>query len=46
MAYFKPAISAVARETRKTKAGRILFPPASKICSAADIKTGFSEPTI
>lgn len=46
IAYFRPAISAVARETKKTKAGLILFPPAPKICSAADIKTGFSDPTI
>jgi hypothetical protein len=36
----------VALETRKTRAGRILFPPAPNICSAADIKTGFSAPTI
>nr|GMD87567.1 hypothetical protein Iba_chr14bCG17010 [Ipomoea batatas] len=43
---FRSQISAVARATRKTKAGLILFPPAPKICSAADIKTGFSAPTI
>lgn len=44
--HFKPTISAVALDTRNTKAGLILFPPAPKICSAADIKTGFSAPTI
>lgn len=44
--HFKPTISAVALDTRNTKAGLILFPPAPKICSKADIKTGFSAPTI
>lgn len=44
--YFNPISSAVALDTRKTKAGLILLPPAPKICSAADIKTGFSAPTI
>jgi len=45
-AYFKPSNSAVALATKNTRAGLILFPPALKICSAADIKTGFSAPTI
>ena len=45
-AYFKPNNSAVALATKNTRAGLILFPPALKICSAADIKTGFSAPTI
>lgn len=44
--YFNPASCAVALETRKTKAGLILFPPAPKSCSAADISSGFSAPTI
>ena len=44
--YFNPTSSAVALATKNTKAGLILFPPALKICSAADIKTGFSAPTI
>lgn len=44
--YFKPAIFAVALDTRKTKAGLSLFPPAPNICSAADTKTGLSEPII
>lgn len=44
--YFSPPISAVALDTRNTNVGRILFPPAPNICSAADIKTGFSAPTI
>jgi len=43
--YDKAANSAVALYTRKTKAGRNLFPPAPKICSAAETKTGFSAPT-
>jgi hypothetical protein len=43
--YDKPANSAVALETRKTKAGLNLFPPAPKICSAAETRTGFSAPT-
>ena len=42
--YDKPATSAVALDTRKTNAGLNLFPPAPKICSAADTKTGFSAP--
>lgn len=44
--HFIPTSSAVALDTKKTKAGLILFPPALNICSAADIKTGFSAPTI
>lgn len=44
--YFKPVIFAVALDTRKTKAGLNLFPPAPNIYSAADTKTGFSEPII
>jgi hypothetical protein len=44
--YSSPCNSAVALDTKKTRAGLILFPPALKICSAADIKTGFSAPTI
>jgi len=43
--YDKSANSAVALDTRKTKAGLNLFPPAPKICSAAETKTGFSAPT-
>jgi hypothetical protein len=43
--YDKPANSAVALDTRKTNAGLNLFPPAPKICSAADTRTGFSAPT-
>jgi len=43
--YDKPANSAVALDTRKTNAGLNLFPPAPKICSAAETKTGFSAPT-
>ena len=43
--YDKAANSAVALYTRKTKAGLNLFPPAPKICSAAETKTGFSAPT-
>jgi hypothetical protein len=43
--YDKAAFSAVALDTRKTNAGLNLFPPAPKICSAADTKTGFSAPT-
>ena len=43
--YDKAANSAVALDTRKTKAGRNLFPPAPKICSATETKTGFSAPT-
>lgn len=39
-------ISAVALDAKKTKAGLVLLPPAPKICSAADIRTGFSAPTI
>uniref|UniRef100_A0A0A9GGG9 Prenyl transferase n=1 Tax=Arundo donax TaxID=35708 RepID=A0A0A9GGG9_ARUDO len=41
----KPANSAVALDTRKTNAGLNLFPPAPKICSAAETNTGFSAPT-
>lgn len=41
----KAANSAVALDTRKTNAGLNLFPPALKICSAAETKTGFSAPT-
>lgn len=44
--HFKREISAEALDTRNTKAGLTLLPPAPKICSAADIKTGFSAPTI
>lgn len=43
--YGKAANSAVALDTRKTNAGLNLFPPALKICSAAETKTGFSAPT-
>jgi len=43
--YDKAANSAVALDTRKTNAGLNLFPPAPKICSAAETKTGFSAPT-
>ena len=43
--HFSPTSSAVALETKNTKAGLILFPPAPNICSAADIRTGFSAPT-
>lgn len=46
MEYLKPPNWDVALETKKTKAGRNLFPPAPNICSEADIKTGFSAPTI
>jgi hypothetical protein len=37
--YDKPANSAVALDTRNTNAGLNLFPPAPKICSAAETKT-------
>jgi hypothetical protein len=43
--YHKPDNSAVALDTRNTNAGLNLFPPAPKICSAAETKTGFSAPT-
>jgi hypothetical protein len=36
----------VALDTRKTRAGHILFPPAPNFCSAPDIKTVFSAATI
>lgn len=45
-AYFESANWAVALETKNTNAGLNFFPPAPNICSAADIKTGFSAPTI
>jgi hypothetical protein len=44
--YFNPTTSAVALDTRKTRAGHILFPPAPNFCSAPDIKTVFSAATI
>lgn len=41
-----PTNPAVALDTRNTRAGLILFPPAPNIRWAADTKAGFSLPTI
>ena len=41
-----PTNPAVALDTRNTRAGLILFPPAPNIRWAADTKAGFSSPTI
>lgn len=46
LSHLNPSSSAVALATRKTIAGRSLFPPAPKICSAAACSIGCLSPTM